>query len=789
MPVLRKRMEVMPRVQQSGVLRSAPSPMGQVIGQVSQSMLQISERVGRVMALEAEDEGRALARAAAFTLDENGNPQMPPDIQERLGRLGRRAYDLTMEDQFGSMMNTRVQQIVNEEFINHPFDLPGAQAAAQERLAELGATVPDSFRSAFQLATESALVGATTTMSQQIQSLAIQTTANNVPVMVEQWTNTIREATIVGDEVGARGTLDAGLAILDAMPDYVLTPAQRQNYRNDLVLQTGIARMENITGVGRGELTVGQITRLQEALFAGAEDPDFEYLQELFTAPGSSTPNYQLMEQAANHLSQYLSAANQRQTAAIEAAREQGATNILLAGGGTDTAENRGRIDRTIAGDLGLTDQSGAPRAINPMDWAGMTPGERTDALQRISDTGVPSESMNQFFRMIWNQRDVSALEAGYSLYRDMEEAPNSAGIGNDLRHMVPEDVRAIYEIMDAMTGGGEVSTYNVEQAAQLWEAQRSGPLDGEALARRLEQDGVRNRNGGITAENAGETFRNTVLPTIFDGIDATTEERRQAITLATALYQTGNLTVDEVAEQVRSSMSGRFVDSPYMNDVRSSRAPEIHYNAPPATNILEWWQGVVRNDWAGFTHGLEGIAGEWWLDVIIPGDLWDGLGPDIDFGADRMNASPFDLIADRQIREMIDQADWWFPDDARYNLANRSLLRGGEDYTLIPVEGSGTPPTYHVWVQDPETQGPRPLGILDPREEFERLHTLDVNLRSIDGARDNRMWQALANDPRVGLTSIEGWMLEQAVTMGDEFAWDVALQQLYDQYFEGRRE
>jgi hypothetical protein len=190
---------------------------------------------------------------------------------------------------------------------------------------------------------------------------------------------------------------------------------------------------------------------------------------------------------------------------------------------------------------------------------------------------------------------------------------------------------------------------------------------------------------------------------------------------------------------------------SAYMSpagEVSTQYAPERWYRTD-TNSVSGWLMQQGRGAAAGILDNAESaLEGDMNIipmhPVMLIFDLAGLSGITVDLGADRVGATPFDLMAHDAIGEIIVGADvqglasdlrvetWAGAGSETFEVA-RPLLEAGEDYYLTPNAAGGFPPIYDVhirgengsWVMLPEP--------LDIREPFGRLQEVDQLLRSTE--------------------------------------------------------
>jgi hypothetical protein len=187
-------------------------------------------------------------------------------------------------------------------------------------------------------------------------------------------------------------------------------------------------------------------------------------------------------------------------------------------------------------------------------------------------------------------------------------------------------------------------------------------------------------------------------------------------------MLRTGNsLTV--ALDLTRSQFKNRYTTSEYLvGNLRSAYAPEQHYPSPGITSVA----GLFNASGAALTS-----------DMLKVGEFLT-LGT-MDFGADRLVATPFELAADAGIRELVDRLPGGVVEGFGITA---DMLTGGEDYQLIPFGNNAGRPTYRVMMRDARTDRYLPLqdpdrpGVpltLDVGQKYDRIVKVDGDLKALD--------------------------------------------------------
>lgn len=741
MPVLRQREEVRSTVGQgAGVTSGANDPSGRLLAQQADGLARRANEVGRAMAAAADDEGKALAKAAVFSTGPNGAPVMPPAITERMGTIARKSLNLSLEEKFAHQLTTAIRSQINDAEASNQFDRDAFTQDAQARLAKMAGDIPPEMGGMFQQISTGLLVDANASIGMRQGRLEIEDAKSRVPVQVDDAINGIKERVLQGADVAAQAHVDNALRMIDGQPLSVMNAGEKRAEKDRILIETGSARMLRDLGLTGEDVTPDQLFDLATRLRSG-EDPE---LMKFFTHEGSSTPSFELARRAAETVVMPLVGnANVNTARRKDAATLAGDRSRVASGSETPTEKNRAILDDCQTGSLGLKDANGVQVRMSPELWGQLSDEDRHIAVRVAKDAGFMSHSMAGFFRQAQNSLDPQMLADAFILYRDLQGVPNSKGKVTDLSGEIPEGLQAIFAGIDAHHGDGGASQESVGRAVTRFLTLRDGAkeFDDEALARRLNADNrFRDGRGRVTAETAQEAIRDAVTRTVFEGIEATSAEKAQAVTIFLGNYQEGLTSFEQSLEFTRQSMEGRFTETKFMNVQRSSLAPEKHYPDPPPGGIVEAFTRLDRKVAGTIVQSLPGFQTVW--NLIMP-----TRATEID--ADRLRASTFELLADVEIRSMIEAMG----DDAPEGLLAGDglfifdkMLVGGQDYVLTPSTRTGKTPIYNVGIRDANGRMVQ-IGELDLREQFATLTKTDNNMREAQEFLKERDNQIITED------------------------------------------
>lgn len=773
MPVIRKRVEVPSTVGQGAAVSrpqgvaSPGQPRGLAVtnvaglaDQMAQNMARAAGEYSRAMAVTAEEEGLALAKAAVFNTDEMGMPILPPDIKDRMGKIAARAYTGAIEERYAHQMTTALRAQIADAQSANLYDMDGFLADAQGRIDQMREIVPPHMQGAFQQISTGLLADGGAQIGRRQGQIAIDEARAMAPMTVDDITKTAIDNINAGYADRATQLVDDAFEMIDKYGPEIMPLDKKREAKRDVVARTGIARIKKDFDLGEAD------SATIRALIADLNLGQNEELLKYFEYDGFDMDAREIARAAAGQLGVFLGEANSRDAAKRERTEKQANLDLIFGGGSKDTEKNKSLMDDGLSMALKIPRADGKGyRAITMGDWATMDPKQRVQAVALMKSAGYTSASVDQFFRAVMRGDDPDALVLGFELYRDLREGMNAQGeTGMDLTADLPQKVKEIYGMAEILHGSGDPGQESIMEAFEMWNVLKTeGDWSDEQWAKALEREGAWTRGvGRPTADNWQNNLDAYLEDEIFDGVSSSPAERAEARELFKTYYRAGSglTSVENVTEMVRQSMEGRWMDSTYMNQ-RSSYAPEKWYPEPPAGGILEALKKGDRavNDALFDFLGIPKGQGIWSLGLSENGVFEDNLT--------RARANTFDIVAHRQIAEIIDNADPVLRD--RFKIEN-DIYVGGRDYILKPAS-KGTPPVYHVMMLD-DNGTPHTVGTLDVREAYEDFTRIDVSYRSRQEALLSRKGKMLTDE--FGPAGIDGLIAQELAKDPTRDPWDI---------------
>jgi len=731
MPVLRKRETVQAQSGQSGVIRPRGNQAAMQLGwQASDMMAQEAAKFGRLMGQETEEKAVGLARNAVFSMDENGVPQMPDNPTGDWGRIGRRAYKDNVERRYADRLAVSVKAQVEAAKTENPYDLDAFMANVNDRLDGMQGSVPENFGGLFNdivadmKTTAGAAIGRAQGQLHDANQTGVQQGFNDSVI------SQIGQLIQAGDEdslLAAEAVISDQFRHIANQPDHILSPAQKIAMTQELVVSSGAQRM--IAGEDVRGMTPGQLATLIADV--NTMNPD---LMEYFTMPDGTMATEGMMRQVAGRLNTFYAQAN-----AAEGAR--GTINDMTAimeGRATETEKTRTAQDLLIADRAGIVGEDGTRAAVTWDTWLNMTPEQMARSIETVKTAGFLPASLKQLDLMI--QRGSldteTSLQGAYDLFRALKAAPNLAGEVRDMTGDFSDHTKQIFGLASALVNDGSAGDTPLEEASRRVRTMNEQEWTDVDTAFMMNEynDGFFSNGEQVTAENARSYMNRRVVSRLseggyaFDGVDPSPQEIKEAQMLYETFMRTAGVDEDGVLDMVTQSMEGRWTDTEAMLGVeRSAYAPEVRYAAPAAKSGLETFSNIGRMIGGGAVEGAEAFR-EAYTSILSLG--FDDR--ETDWGSDLMQAEPWEILADGQIRDALQGAsnaeDIWAAMGYRQGEGTRgSPLRAGEHYKLVP-DGSGSvnAPVYRVFMMDKqrgqmvELEGNFRLDLRDGMAEIE---------------------------------------------------------------------
>lgn len=753
MPVIRKRETIRPRLSLSPV-QAASNPMVDSIGNASRVLAEQAEAWGRIMAQESHDEGTALAKGVVFSLDENGIPQLPEDLEGRIGRIAERAYDGTVKERMAYQMQTAIRQMVRDAENANLNDYDAFLADATARLDGAAQNLPPELRGMFQQVSTSVVVDAGLAIGRRNAQTAEVASQNTVIAMAENTAKQVEQLIISG----ANGSMEAAEAVeadmirqIEETPDYILPLSAKRELKQRLWAASSWGRMYN--GLNLAELSSGELMDLRRRMEnPQADDPIMEY----WTLDG--LVQFDLMEAAASKVTSLITHRNAQERA------DQAAQENIMHTRNVRLGRERKSARSTETLDFILGDQLDLGRRMVPEDWLTLDPETRVNALAQVKTSGYLPDSLTMLLREVENTKDPRKVKGIYDLLRDIRSSPNTTNEIVDMSGDIPEWLGMTFAIADAFVGSGDMSDVAMDRAVNMatkmtaedsaWNPMVPSAQNDENLIQTFKASGILERpglmqsiiqaaipggavvgaqaardfaSGGLTKENIREKTRKLVYETVFAGIDATEPEKQRALLQFESLLAMNN-DVETALKFTRQSMESNYAETKFFGNIkRSNLAPEIQYQAKGIEGFGDIAQRVGR--W-GKRSGLEVFETLFASQYSLAFGRYDLIN------TERLAASPFELMADAEIRELVAQSE-----ELSALVGGIEFMQPGRDYVLSPDRSRGEPPVYRVAIKTPfgMQELPKRLDIRDRWADYKEVQDIEQQLEGLNDTREKK--------------------------------------------------
>lgn len=737
-PVQARPLEGMAAVQRAG--QAAEAARG-YLRETTADMTRKAADFARGMAAAAEEEAKALAKAAVFSTGPNGLPQLPPNVTERMGRIARRTYDATIEDRFAHQMQTAIKGQINDARNANMYDLDGFIMDAESRISQMALDIPPGYEGMFQQISSGLMVDTGASIGYAQAQLQQEEAAVSAEQMAIDARSLIVDRIWRGEDEDAQAMIEAEVERIRAARPETISPSDKVKMIDDLYYEAGLRRMFRDFGIDENNLSSDQLAALNAALQTGKDERIIGY----FTRPdanGEPIFDRKMAERAGYKVQEFMGVASARDAAVTKQAETAFTVDAVMAGKGSGTAKEKEAMD------IGLGERLGLDRPLMPEDWAAMDDRTRTSVVQAVKDGGFESDSLATYFRTLEGESDPDALTRGFMLWRDLREQANSKGVVRDLSGVAGARMGAIFARADNLHAGGTsldlAARDAVAMAEKLFLQDQNKAWDDRALAAAMNRDrtwlgtafGAR-----IDETNVRDKLAEIVDEIVFPDMDTTAEERAKAIDMLETHIRIG-ATAPDAIEYTRQQQIDRYAESSAMGK-RSAFAPEVHFPDPPAQSFGELFRGYQT-----YAKGMGKSVGEVFLEApnaLIPnfiGSYSVGLGADFD------RATVFERAANVEVQKMIEGSGLDLEtvygdgelqrgaDGSRF-LGNR-FLKPGRDYTLEYARpGKGGKPVYRVTLKQPGGISIQLDGELDVTEEYRKASELTRVVTMFEDARE----------------------------------------------------
>ena len=746
MPVLRKRERVQMQVGLSPV-SARENPLVASLGQQAADMARRASAYGSAMAIAAEDEAKALVRAAVMTEDENGIPRLPPNPTLRMGRIAQRTYDAGIADRMVHQLSTAVGAIVTDVENENLYDPQAFSDALGARLDEFGANIPPEFGGTVQDLAANAAVQAGGNVGRRSAELSMEDARTRIPSQIADATAQISQSILAGDMDGADALIEEAIAMVNRTSDVVMNAGEKAKAVEGFYFDAGYNRLLYDSGISTATALPSEIMDLHDRLLSG-EDPD---LLSYFLRPGLDAPDMDMAEKAAFKLVQLAGGANKRLAAENDRAEKTGKVNLLLQGYAPDNAQYQELGDEVLGRQLDLRTENGAARPMAPEDWLSMDQAQLASAMQQVKGTGIVPTSMRQLFTKLERGNDPAQMVPAFYLWRDLREQATEDGVTVNLNEVVPKRLQSIFGLVDVSHGSGSPTEDGIALAMNTITALEQQPWDDGLFAAKVSADASFTSelwNGKTTADNVNERATELIRDKVFEGGVASQAQEAEALAYFQTMLRT-KLSVDDALAATHSSFAGRLKESRYMTtEGRNAYAPERYYPAQTDGSMKELfssWRDLMKEKGIELDGKPESGARANGMMSANPmsGAASAALSPGM------TQAGFFDLLADTEIKKIL-KATPRMADAMGVNV-DQAFFRAGVDYSLEFARWADGRPVYKVFIENENGRRVPLPGELDVRKNYDQFVKTSELAASIDTARRTRLAQAMME------ASIEG--------------------------------
>jgi hypothetical protein len=739
MPVNRLRTDVRTRYDEGARVVPGQRSVGSFGGEVTPvvkaakeqlTMLsQVASTYAQGLAAAAEDEARALAKAAVFSTDESGMPQVDDSARNRMGKLGRRVYDGQLEDRYAYQMKNAMQAQLGSIYNQHLNDPEGYAAAAAERIDELRQSVPDHLQGMFQQISESMIVDHSVKLGHAAAVLEQRNVAEMAPAQNGDVIGVIREQIIAGvSDENIDAMVADQLMFIQNLPPHI-TAAQRIKMQDELYQAVTTQRFlrDNVSD----EMSSNDLLKLREELINFDNPAVMEWFAD---QNGGGAPRRDWADAAGRALWATIQA-KQLEEQRMQAGRvEVQATEDLMLGRHENNPKGRALLDGVLGQAMGLKTEAGGYRPLQPEDWLQMSPEQRSTAIQNIKMAGFPPDSLVKLLRQAERNLNNEAFAELMPLLHDIENAPAASGATIDFsEHMGPRTA-TIYQTAKDLAEGATPNAEDIAIATSMADVAMESDWSTKHLRdailteQAFETTGPFSRRR-VTEENAEAVWRSMVVSGVFGNEEAYEEDRDKAVRIATMYLRVHN-SPSKAVDAARQIMEQGTVPTIYMGNTQRSRgAPEKFYDVEYASEDMPEDFGVNLGNVSAPSRLGDLLSYPTRLAMALAG-YPDTFQKDVNGNPNDpafKNASVFDRIADKQIREHIQGLDdATLKEQLMYGgnnaLFHEPFFEPGTDYVLEPDWSTGERPTYKVIMQRNGMRIPIPGFRVDPREEIDAI-------------------------------------------------------------------
>lgn len=727
MPVTRQRVQITPQYA-TGMPTARPmSGAGQVMRQTASLAGQMAAEYGRQMGAVAEDEAKALVRGAVFSTGPNGLPQMPPDPTARMGEIARRTYDAGITEAYAHRLTQALQAQLKEAEAANLYDYDAFQEDAWNRIEAMSADVPEGFGGMFQQIATGLLVDSGASIGMRQSNLQIQNRRASIPEANQMAISTITKNIQIGRDDLAQADLMGQIDYLRNQPIAVLDDATRIGLERELFANAAFARL--VREEKLYEANPDQLVELIERFAMGditGNDELYEYMLPYVEGMEGAEKPFHADPEIGKMIASKLNVFRERSYARAAANKEQIELQTLIPQ--VMQGAHDGSKKALQALDIGLGLQLGQG-PITVESWRTMGGDDRKLTVASVKRANGIPPSLSMYFNSVAGSLEPSELEQAFLIWKDLRDSGNTFDKRIDMSGEVPERLDNIFSMVDDLHEEGGSYQYGISEALQFVETVYTNgeAWDDKQFANVLLSSGVRDFKG-VTEENVHKIAHEYVSE-VFDGVEATTKEKERAYRLF-EMQVASERDPERALEFTRQQMKGTWVNSKYSQGLRTSRAPERHYQDPTTTTF----KGLLKAGAEATDANLRSAAESLLTTIISPVfGIPHEYAPD--FGADRANASMFEILADAKIREMVEDISIKDPVMGEEFSTRRDFITPGMEkgqYQLRADMSSGVPPVYYVDMYGDNGRRTT-IGKLDVRNEYAKMMQAEVTLDTLN--------------------------------------------------------
>ena len=710
-----------------------------------------AEAYGRAFAAENTKKAEQLAKMQVFRTSVNGAPEMPEQLDYMMGRAAQATYDATMEDRFVHQMGMAIENQINESANANMYDMSMFGMDVEDRLALMVQDVPEEYRAAFQSIAADKFVSKSASIGHAQAKIQQENDKATFPSMVANWGSQLDRKIALGQAEDAQSLMDAYIERINAQPSHILNDGEKAKFVSQMRARVGVSRVSN--DMNLDGMNSRDLLRLYTSIKDPSDQQTFDFLQEYFPSNNEDGSIDQTSydekgrDKLGSHIQVLLQQAYQRENAERERTENAVYGSEVEAGFASQSPKAQKVLTGILSDQLSeyLIGADGQSIPLTPELWINGWFNENEDArvraISQMKTSGFIDESLKKAFTRVANSNDTEEMANMLLTFRDLQEAPNRNQKVLDLSDQGFDRVATINEIALSLHGDGGSWQESVGEAMTLVNDAFDQQWNEQAYYNLLVSDvdlegNFFGSNRNVTPETFRPYLREWMEKQLGNEFGSVGAQELEDSLRVFETYMRANSTnkgtrndTNVALEFTLQSMRGRFVESMYMKpdgDKKHAYAPEKYYAEPMAKSV-----GELLKRWVNDGRSSAASALKWFNPLkLFPGDLPEEYW--FDNATDRIGATPFQLLADKKIREHLG-------DELEAYTQDWNLLRAGQDYQLVYNKASGVPPTYFVEMID---QGSGavvrvPDFVLDVRSEWEELTGFNITHIAVEALAD----------------------------------------------------